>query len=49
MSYAEAVKRVEDEGSKVSSKPRPIQSDTNLCFSEVGFLAFIALVFNCTA
>lgn len=39
--YAEAVKRVEDDGSRVSSRPRPIQSDMNLCFSKVGFLAFI--------
>jgi hypothetical protein len=45
VSYAEKVKRVEDDGSRVSSSPRPIQSDRNVCF-KVGFLAFIA---NCTA
>lgn len=33
VSYAETVKRVEDDGSRVSSRPRPIQSDMNLCFS----------------
>ena len=48
VSYAEAVKRVEDYGSRVSSMPRPIQSNTSLCFSKVGFLAFIAMVINCT-
>lgn len=46
VSYAEKVKRVEDDGSRVSSSPRPIQSDRNVCFTKVGFLAFIA---NCTA
>jgi hypothetical protein len=44
VSYAEAVKRVEDYGSMVSSMPRPIQRNTSLCFSKVGFLAFIAMV-----
>ena len=29
---------------------RPIESDRNtMCFSKVGFLAFIAMVINCTA
>jgi hypothetical protein len=32
-SYAETVKRVEDDGSMVSSRLRPIESDMNLCFS----------------
>ena len=32
------------------SMPRPIESDrNNMCFSKVGFLAFIAMVINCTA
>jgi hypothetical protein len=26
---------------------RPIQSDTNVCFSKVCFLAYIAMVINC--
>jgi hypothetical protein len=30
--YAEAVKTVEDYGSRVSSRARPIQSDMHLCF-----------------
>ena len=28
------------------SRPRPM---SDLCFSKVGFLAFIAMVINCTA
>jgi hypothetical protein len=45
VSYAEAVTRVVDDGSGVSS--RPIHSDMNLCFGKVGFLVFIAMVINC--
>jgi signal transduction histidine kinase len=49
VSYTEAVKRVEDDLSRVSSRLRPVQSDTNLSFSKVNFLAFIAMVINCTS
>ena len=59
MLYAEAVKKVAEEGSRVrepvrnpvSSRFVPIQRDrvtSELCFSKVGFLAFIAMVINCT-
>ena len=44
MSYVKAVKRVENDGSMVSSRLRPIQIDTHFCFSKAGFLAFIAMV-----
>ena len=36
----------------VSSRSVPVQKDrvmSELCFSKVGFLAFIAMVINCTA
>ena len=55
MLYAEGVKRVvEKDGSRARdpkripvSRPRPIERDrNNMCFSKVGFLAFIAMVFN---
>ncbi|KAK6322226.1 hypothetical protein J4Q44_G00070180 [Coregonus suidteri] len=58
VSYAEAVKRVvEEDGYRVRdperipvSRQRLIEIDgKNMCFSKVGFLAFIAMVFNCTA
>jgi hypothetical protein len=57
--YAVAVKReVEEDGSSrvrdperiAMSRKRPIERDrNNMCFSKVGFLAFIAMVVNCTA
>ena len=56
--YAEAVKRVvEEDGPSARdpkrlpvTRPRPIESDRNtMCFSKVGFLAFIAMIINCTA
>ena len=60
LSYAEAVKKVEEDGSRgrdpkrsgVSSRFVPVQKDrptSNICFSKIGFLAFIAMVINCTA
>lgn len=58
MLYAEAMKReVEEDGCRVRdpemisvSRQRLIESDgKNMCFSKVGFLAFIAMVVNCTA
>ena len=53
VSYAEAVKKVEEDGSRVrdperipvSSRSVPAQRDrttSDICFSKVGFLAFIA-------
>lgn len=47
VSYTEAVKRVEDDWSRVSSRPRSIQCDTNLFISKFCFLAFIAMVISC--
>jgi hypothetical protein len=57
--YAEAVKKVEDwsrvrdpERIPVSSRSVPAQRErpmSDLCFSNVVFLAFIAMVINCTA
>jgi hypothetical protein len=56
--YSEAVKRVvEKDGYRVRdperipvSRQRLIESDgKNMCFSKVGFLAFIAMVISCTA
>ena len=58
VSYAEAVKRVvEEDGYRVRdteripvSRQKPRESDgKNMCFSKVGFSAFIAMVVNCTA
>ena len=56
MSYAETVRKVEDDGLSVREPERvpvisrPVQSDPNsLCVSNVGFLAFINKVINCTA
>ena len=57
VSYAEAAKKVEEDGSRVgdpersgvSSRSVPIQRDKSICFSKIGFLAFIAMVMNCTA
>ena len=59
-SYVEEVKKVEEDGSRgrdpkrsgVSSRFVPVQKDrptSNICFSKIGFLAFIAMVINCTA
>ena len=59
LSYTEAVKKVEEHGSRgrdpersgVSSRSVPgrdrLKSD--ISFSKIGFLAFIAMVINCTA
>ena len=56
--YAEAVKRVvEEDGDRVRdpegilvNRQRPIERDgNNMCFSKVGFLAFIPMVVNSTA
>jgi hypothetical protein len=58
--YAEAVNKVEEDGSRVrdpkmipvSNRFSPAQRDrpmSDLCFSEIAFLAFIAMVVNCTA
>ena len=52
VSYCEAVKKVEENGSRLSSIFVPVQRDrvmNELCFSKVVFLAFIATVINCTA
>ena len=60
VSYAEAVRKVEEDGSSVRDPKRllvsrrllSVQSDrpTNeMCFSNVGFVAFIVMVINCTA
>ena len=54
------MKKVEDDGSRgrdpersgVSSRSVPVQRDkptSDICFSKIGFLAFIAMVINCTA
>ena len=59
-SYAEAVKKVEEHGSRgrdpeksgVSRRSVPVQRDkptSDICFSKIGFLAFIVMVVNCTA
>ena len=59
VSYAEAVKKVEEDGSRVrdpericvSSRSVPTQRNrptTDICLSKIGFLAFIAMVINCT-
>ena len=47
LSYAEAVKKVEEEGARGRDPERRPTSD--ICFSKIGFLAFIAMVINCTA
>jgi hypothetical protein len=55
--YAEAVKKVEEDGSRgrdpersdVSSRAVPAQRDrptSDICFRKVGFLAFIAMAIN---
>lgn len=60
LSYAEAVKKVEEDGSRgrdhqrsgVSSRSVPAQRDkptSDICFSKIGFLAFIVMFINCTA
>lgn len=54
VSYAEVVEedgyRVRDTERIPVSKQRPIERDgNNMCFSKVGFLAFIATIVNCTA
>ena len=60
LSYAEAVKKVEEDVSRwrdpersgVSSRSVPVQRDkpiSDICFSEIGFFVFIAMVINCTA
>ena len=60
VSYAEAVKKVEEEGSRVrdperipvNSRSVPEQKDrptSDISFSKLGFLVFIAVVINCTA
>ena len=56
LSYAEAVKKVEEDGLKgrsgESSRDIPVQRDwpkSDISFSKIGFLAFIAMVINCTA
>ena len=60
LSYAEAVKKVEEDGlrgrdperSGVSSRFILVQRDRltgDICFSKIGFLAFIEMVINCTA
>ena len=54
------MKKVEEDGSRgrdpersgVSSKSVPVQRgrpSSDICFSKIGFLAFIAMVINCTA
>ena len=59
LSYAEAVKIVEEDGSRgrdpkrsgVNSRSVPVQSDkptSDICFSKIEFFAFIAMVSNCT-
>ena len=59
LSYAEAVKKVEEDGSMgrdpersgVSSRSVPVQRDRptiEMCYSKMGFLAFIAMVINFT-
>ena len=60
LSYAEAVKKVEEDGSRmrdpersgVSIRSVPVQRDkptSDICFNKIRFLAFIAMVINCTA
>jgi hypothetical protein len=57
VSYAEAVKKVEEDGSRrrdperipVSCRFVPAQKDrpmSDICFSKIGFLTFIAMVIN---
>ena len=57
VSYAEAVKKVEEDGSRwrdpericVSRRSVPAQKDrpmSDICFSKIGFLTFIAVVIN---
>ena len=59
VSYDEAVKKVEEDGSMVtdperipvSSRSVPAQRDrptSDICFIKVGFLVFMAMVINCT-
>ncbi len=58
MSYSEAVKKVgrgrwgkDPERSDVSSRSVPVQRDkptSGICFSNIGFFAFIAMAINCT-
>ena len=56
LSYAEAVKKVEEDGlrgrSVESSRDIPVQRDrpkSEISFRKIGFLAFIAMVIHCTA
>jgi hypothetical protein len=60
LSYAEAVKKVEEYGSRrtdpersgVSSRYVPVKRDrpiSYICFSNIGIFAFIAMVINCIA
>ena len=60
MLYAKALKKVEEDGSRgrdpersgVGSRTVPVQRDrptSDICFSKIEFLAFIAMVINCTA
>ena len=60
LSYAEVSKKVEEDGSRgrdpeksgVSSVSVPVQRDrptSDICFSKIGSLSFIAMVINCTA
>ena len=57
LSYAEAVKKVEEDGSRerdpersgVNSRSVPVQRDrptSDMCFSKIGFLAVIVMVIN---
>jgi hypothetical protein len=56
VSYAEAVKEVEEDGSRVripvssnSVSAQRHRPKSDICFSKFGFLAFIAMVINCTS
>ena len=60
LSYAEPVKKAEEDGSRGSDPERSgvstgtdlVQRDrptSDICFSKIGFFAFIAMVINCTA
>ena len=56
VSYVEAVKKGEEEGSRgkeperipVSSRSVSVQRDKSICFSKIVFLAFKSMVINCT-